>query len=248
MCEPLRAATLEAMTWGNTKRWRQGAVWLHVITSVGWMSQALALFTLLTVSLTTDDPGIRVSATTMAHTLDNALLAPLANASAFTGFMLSASTAWGFQRHWWVLGKLVITLAQLYLGIFVLSGALNEAVIAAKAGSPAPTPVPLVVGTALMAGAIAFQAWLSVAKPWNRTPWTPDRAPKPPTAPTGVFAAIVIVPFCDIALSVWTGRPMPAVSLVVLMAWLITRKIRRPVGVEDGRQGRAAAPGHHADQ
>ncbi len=231
MCALLLPATLGIMTWGNAKRWRQGAVWLHVITSVGWMSQALALFTLLTVSLTTDDATIRVSATTMAHTLDDALLAPMANASAFTGFMLSASTAWGFYRHWWVLGKLLITLAQLYLGIFVLSGALNDAVIAAKAGNPTPTPVPLVVGTALMAGAIAFQAWLSVAKPWNRTPWTPERPPKLPTAPTWVFAAIVIVPFCDIALSVWTGRPMPAVSLVVLTAWLITRKVRQPVSV-----------------
>ncbi|MBC6449461.1 hypothetical protein [Actinokineospora xionganensis] len=214
---------------GNPKRWRQGALWLHVITSVGWMSQALTLFTLLTVSLTTSDAAIRLSATTMAHTLDNALLAPMANASAFTGLMLSASTAWGFYRHWWVLGKLVITLAQLYLGIFILSGALGDAATAAKAGDPTPTPVALAAGTALMAGAIAFQAWLSVAKPWNRTPWTPERPPKLPTAPTWVFAAIVIVPLFDIALSVWTGRPLPALSLVVLTAWLITRQVRRPV-------------------
>lgn len=226
MCACAAPATLEGMTWGNPKRWRQGAVWLHVITSVGWMSQALALFTLLTVSLTTDDAAVRVSATTMANTLDDALLAPMANASAFTGFMLSAATAWGFYRHWWVLGKLSITLVQLYLGIFVLSGALHESVIAAKAGHPTPAPLALVVGTALMASAIAFQAWLSVAKPWNRTPWTPERPPKLPTAPTWVFAAIVVVPFLDIALSVWTGRPLPAVSLVVLTAWLITRKVR----------------------
>jgi hypothetical protein len=65
------------------QRWRQLVVWLHVITSVGWMGQAVTLVSLLAVSLT--DPGNAVAATTMARHLDIGLLAPLANASAFTG-------------------------------------------------------------------------------------------------------------------------------------------------------------------
>ena len=102
----------------NSQRWRQLVVWLHVVTSVGWMSQALVLFTLLVVSFTSDDPGMRISATSMAHVVDMRLLAPLANAAAFTGFMLAASTAWGFFRHWWVLVKFGITIVQLLCGHF----------------------------------------------------------------------------------------------------------------------------------
>ena len=102
----------------NSQRWRQLVVWLHVVTSVGWMSQALVLFTLLVVSFTSDDPGVRISATSMAHVVDMRLLAPLANAAAFTGFMLAASTAWGFFRHWWVLVKFGITIVQLLCGHF----------------------------------------------------------------------------------------------------------------------------------
>jgi hypothetical protein len=47
-----------------TRRWRQRAVWLHVLTSVGWMAQAMSLCVLLSVGFTSVDPG---PATAMAH-------------------------------------------------------------------------------------------------------------------------------------------------------------------------------------
>ncbi|WP_181771727.1 DUF2269 family protein [Amycolatopsis pittospori] len=204
----------------KTKTWRQLTVWLHVITSVAWMGEALALFTLLAISRTTDDGATRVAATSMAHEIDSLLLAPLANASAFTGFMLAAATAWGFTRHWWVLSKFAITLVQLYAGIFLLSGALRDSVEAARAGEPEPTPLALIVGTALMASALAFQAWLSVAKPWGKA----RAGVKPPTAPTWVFVAAVGAPIVDITAGLLLGYPLPALSLIVLMVRLVQRR------------------------
>jgi hypothetical protein len=133
------------------------------------MALALALLALLALAVTTDDQGVAAAATAMAHHLDTVLLAPLANASASTGLMLSLGTAWGLTQHRWVLAKFAITLVQLYAGIFLLSGALG----AAAEGRSAP--LALVVGTAAMAGAIGFQAWLSVAKPGSRTRWSRDR-------------------------------------------------------------------------
>ncbi|QXV59866.1 hypothetical protein [Amycolatopsis sp. TNS106] len=198
----------------GTRTWRQLTVWLHVVTSVGWMGQALALFTLLVIGRTSEDGGIRVAATSMAHEIDTFLLAPLANASAFTGFMLAAGTAWGFTRHWWVLAKFAITLVQLYAGIFLLSGALRDSV-----GSE-PAPVALVSGTALMASALAFQAWLSVAKPWGKV----RSGAKLPTAPTWVFVAAVLAPLTDITVGLLLGYPLPAVSLIVLIVWLVRRR------------------------
>jgi hypothetical protein len=91
-----------------------------------------------------------------------------------------AATPWGFFRNWWVLAKFGITLVQLYPGIFVLSSALTEAADTAR-GS-----VGLVVGAGLMAGAIAFQAWLSVAKPWGTVGG--GRRTRAGTAPAWVFA------------------------------------------------------------
>ncbi len=202
------------------KTWRQLTVWLHVITSVGWMGQALALFTLLAISRTTGDGAIRVAATSMAHEIDSLLLAPLANASAFTGFMLAAATAWGFTRHWWVLAKFAITLVQLYAGIFLLSGALRDSVAAARAGDPEPAPLALVAGTALMASALAFQAWLSLAKPWGKV----RTGAKLPVAPTWMFVAAVVAPLVDITAGFLLGYPLPALSLIVLIVQLVRRR------------------------
>ena len=46
-------------------------MWLHVVTSVGWMALALTLLALLALAIT--NPRNAPSATTMAHFLDNAL-------------------------------------------------------------------------------------------------------------------------------------------------------------------------------
>jgi hypothetical protein len=211
---------------GNSRRWRQLTVWPHVVTSVGWMAMALTLFVLLHLALT----GARedaLAAAAMAHHIDSVLLAPLANASAATGLLLGMGTAWGLLRHRWVLAKLAITLVQLYLGIFVLSPALG-----ALATTGAAPPLPLVVGTAVMAGAIAFQAWLSVAKPGGRTR-PAARAVKLPVAAPWVFAAAVLAPLTDIAVGTAVGFPTPVLSLltVVVAAEVRRRTLRAaPVG------------------
>lgn len=191
--------------------WRQLTVWMHVLTSVGWMTCALVLF----VFLVTGEPG-------PAHTVDTVLLAPLANASAFTGLVLALGTAWGLVLHRWVLAKFLITVVQLYCGIFLLSGALNTA---AEQGG---IPVLLVPGTALMASAIAVQAWLSIAKPGSRTRWGTDRATgrpvKPPTAPGWVFVLGVTAPITDTALTVVLGFPSPFVQVGCLIAVIGARR------------------------
>ncbi len=181
--------------------WRRLAVWMHVLTSVGWMTCAVALFALLAPALSGEAPW----AVTAAHHLDTRLLAPLANASAATGIVLALATPWGLTLHRWVLAKFVITVVQLAAGIVLLSAALNTA------AQTLDVTVPLVAGTALMATAIAFQAWLSVAKPGGR------RGPrKPPTAPAWVFATAVIAPVLDIALGLALGFPSPLFALLAI--------------------------------
>ncbi|WP_155372622.1 hypothetical protein [Catellatospora vulcania] len=193
---------------------RQTLVWLHAVTSIGWMSLALCLCVLL---ITRTPAGYEA-----ARTLDKQLLAHLATSSAFTGLMLSALTAWGYLRYWWVLAKFAVTLIQLYVGIFILSprlDALPEAGAAADAG-------PMIVASALMASAIAVQAWLSVAKPWRHTPWTDPRR-RTPTFPAWFHWAAVAVPVLDFVL--WRalfGAPAPLLSLIVVLAFPFFRRRR----------------------
>ncbi len=206
MCPRRRSASLEAVK--TSPRWRQAVVWLHVVSSVAWMSQALALVVLMV----SDAPA-------MADRLDSVLLAPMANVSAFTGLLLAGATAWGYFRHWWVLTKFALTLIQLYAGIFLLSRALRES---------ADTSVVTwqqIAGASLMASALAFQAWLSVAKPGRKTPWSPTS--KPPVAPTWVFVAGVGAPAFDVTAALLLGYPLPAAELVMLVVLGFERRRRR---------------------
>jgi hypothetical protein len=213
------------------KRWRQLTVWLHVLTSVGWMAQAMALGVLLAVGLAADNAFTRDAATSMAHALDGRLLGPMADASAFTGIMLAAATPWGFFRNWWVLTKFVITLVQLYFGIFLLSPALTDSVTVGPS-------LAQVIGTVLMASVIAFQGWLSVAKPWGKVR-ARGRA-LPSVAPPWIFIATVVGGLADLTLALAIGHPIPLLSLVLLAIGLV----RRPKWVGSGRRtgGRPFAP------
>ncbi|MET7995673.1 hypothetical protein ABZU76_32745 [Amycolatopsis sp. NPDC005232] len=201
-------------------RWRQAVVWLHAVSSIAWMSQAFGLMTLTLVALQ-GDAATRAAAMNMARHLDTALLAPMANAAAFTGLVLAGATAWGFFRHWWVLVKFGLTLVQLYAGIFLLSPALENA-----AATATPT-WQQAAGAGLMAGGLAVQAWISVAKPWSRTPWSP--AAKPATAPTWVFVAAIVAPVLDTTMGLVLGYPLPALSLVMLIVLLSGRRQRLAV-------------------
>lgn len=235
MCARVSSASLETVT--RTKaspRWRHAVVWLHVLSSVAWMSQALALVVLTSLALTR--PGQAGAATAMADRLDSVLLAPMANASAFTGLVLAGATAWGYTRHWWVLTKFALTLIQLYAGIFLLSPALRDA------ADTATVAWPQIAGASLMASALSFQAWLSIAKPGKKTPWSP--AAKPPTAPTWVFVTGVAAPAFDVGAGLLAGYPLPALSLVMLVVLGFERRRRRRRAQPPSARSLRSAPGN----
>lgn len=205
----------------TTTAWRHALVWLHVISSVTWMSAAAALAILL--GLSRSDPAAAQAAIAMAHHLDTVLLAVAANASATTGLVLAWGTPWGLVHHWWVAAKAAITLVQLYVGIALLSPVLGD-----LAHGTAPAPAALVAGTTAMAGAVAFQAWLSIAKPWPRTPLARrDRArgrTRLPRAGAPLLAAGVLAPLADAGLTAAVGFPAPLLECVVLVVAAVARR------------------------
>lgn len=184
-------------------------LWIHVLSSVCWMSQTLAMAVLM---LSPGDGGA-----VAAHVLDTTVLVVSANVSAMSGFLLSATTPWGFFLHWWVLVKFAITVSQLVVGIAVLSPALDSAARAREVASAG-----LLASTVLMATLIAFQGWLSIAKPWSRVPRR-SRGKAPVPGPAVRVAAPVAV-LADVGVFVVVGQPIPLCSALVLVAALVGRR------------------------
>lgn len=205
----------------SAQRARQLLVWMHIITSVGWMSQALSLFALLVFAyISVGQPDAQLSSLRMAELLDRHILVYFGNAAAYTGLMLSALTAWGYFRYWWVLTKFTITVVLLYVAIFVLAPALKAA-----ASGQASSTLPYVVAPLLMATAIAFQAWLSVAKPWKRTPWSSAAAPSIQSARW--FGLAMAAPLIDYGMSLVVGFPSPFLQVLVVVGYPFWRRRRK---------------------
>lgn len=226
-------ATLEPMT-ANPRHRRRLAVWWHVVTSVGWMSMDVVMLVLLLRARAV--PAEAAATVHAARTIDVVLLAPLASASAATGIVLGLGTPWGLIVHRWVLAKLVMTLIQVYLGIAVLSDGLSDAMAAVRWG--VPPSWELAAGAGLMAGGLATQVWLSVAKPGGavrRNGNRPARAAKPVPAPSWVLVLVVVGPMVDIGLGAALGIPLPVFSVLAIVvaalgATVARRAARRAVG------------------
>ncbi|MBF6176554.1 hypothetical protein [Nocardia blacklockiae] len=204
----------------SSRRARQSLVWLHVVTSVGWASMAVALGVLLATG-TVSPPGLGKSGPAhAADLLDRAVLVPAANAAAVTGFLLAACTSFGYFQRRWVTAKFVLTLGQLAVGIAVLSPRMPEIVTAADAGRRGPVAIAL-AGAVVMGAGLAFQAWVSFVKPWGRTSFG-ERGPRLHNAPAWLMNLAVAGPLTDLVLGVVVGAP-PLFGPIVLVVALVRR-------------------------
>jgi hypothetical protein len=157
-------------------RLRKAILAAHVLVGVGWFGIVVAKLVLEAVATTTRDQGVARAGYLFMETLDRAVFPPAAIATLVTGVVLSVGTAWGLFRHWWIVVKLVLTVAVVVTGVAFV-GAWTEAA-AATAARPAVDAVTdadlgsaslLLIGAAvahlLMLGAAAV---ISVFKPWGQ--------------------------------------------------------------------------------
>ena len=156
-----------------SRRRRKLVLTLHVGTSVGWLGAAIAMTVLLVAGLVTRNPALRHSAFTFMHVYDLAIMIPLGYLSLITGVLLSVGTNWGLLKHWWIVTKLVLTVAVLvFAGVFT-SGWVLEAVARTAEDSVADLGT---LAVQLVANVVAFNIvfWtnttVSVFKPWGLTP------------------------------------------------------------------------------
>ena len=184
MTGPLQAGTASPTTSTRTRparrlppRWRNLLLTTHIVVAVGVLGADLVLLTLGVTALASRDPELVRAAYLTMGLLAEAVLLPLALAAPLTGILLGLGTPWGLARHWWVLTKLVLTIAVATAAVFVLRPALNRAAAQALQVPLAELPTtgigPTGVAVTLpFTGALLVLVaivTLAVFKPWGQT-------------------------------------------------------------------------------
>jgi hypothetical protein len=89
---------------------RKFALTAHVTFSVGWLGAVGGFLALALAGLFSRDQQIARAAYLSMELITWFVIVPLAFAALLTGFVESLGTRWGLFRHYWVLGKFVITI------------------------------------------------------------------------------------------------------------------------------------------
>jgi uncharacterized membrane protein len=161
-------------------RLRKSMLFIHIVTGVGWMGTDIALAILVFGALRSDDAE-RVAASYLATAYIGVAAVPvLALAMTVSGIILSIGSGLGLLKHWWVLVKLVISLALCVLVYVALLPELRTLPQMVEMGASAddvrdqlgPTTTGLLFPPVVSFTMMAVASLLSIFKPWGKTPWT----------------------------------------------------------------------------
>jgi hypothetical protein len=145
----------------------------HVTFSVGWLG-AVATFLVLAVAALTSQEAQQVRASYVAMELTGwYVLVPFCLASLLTGIGMSLGTTWGLFHHYWVLVKLLITVASALILLLYTQTLAHLGHLAADMTLPLdelrdPSPV---LHSAAALTALLVTTTLSVYKPRGLTPY-----------------------------------------------------------------------------
>ncbi len=174
-------------------RTRKALLTVHVSCSVGWLGAVLVFLALAVVGLVSTDP-LQVRAVYLSLDLTIwYVIVPLSLAAVITGVVQSWGTTWGLWQHYWVLFKLLLTVAAT---VALLIHTRPVGFLAAAAGMDltgdglVPARGQLGVAAAAAVRVLRAAAVLSVFKPRGLTRHglrrlgqhqRPVRSPAPPT-------------------------------------------------------------------
>ncbi|WP_326632356.1 hypothetical protein OIE67_45745 [Nonomuraea fuscirosea] len=112
-------------------RMRKTILVIHVIASVALVGEVWGLVVLNTAATLANDPALTHSAYRMMSPLVFAGGIPLSLIALTSGITLGLTSHWGVFRHYWVVGKLVLLLAVVGVGMFLFD---PEGMAAATSG------------------------------------------------------------------------------------------------------------------
>ena len=155
--------------------WRKGVLTAHIVSSVGWLGAVAAFLALATAGLTSTDAALVRGAYVSMDVITWYLIVPASFASLATGVAGSLVTPWGLVRHYWVLIKLLITVAATALlmlhtrPIGYMAQAAAEATLTST--ELHPVRLQLLVDASAALGALLVTTVLGVYKPRGTTPY-----------------------------------------------------------------------------
>lgn len=144
----------------------------HITFSVGWLGAVVVFLVLAITGLTSTDPQLARAAFMSMELCSWTVIVPLCLASLFSGVVQAMVTEWGLFRHYWIVVKLILTVAATILLLLHMEPISYMAGIASKP-SFANTELPQLriqliadAGAALML--LLATTTISVYKPWGR--------------------------------------------------------------------------------
>ncbi|ALG08688.1 hypothetical protein [Kibdelosporangium phytohabitans] len=141
-----------------TQQRRRLLVVVHVLTSVSGIGATLAVVLVLALGLSTPDAEGRDALLGIADDIQHLLGIPLLSTAVLIGVLSAIYSPWGLFKHTWVLKKLVLTLVNLAMAIFLTGPRILET---------ADLPTAWLVFGALVAQLVLYllATGLSVFKP-----------------------------------------------------------------------------------
>lgn len=154
---------------------RKAALTAHVASSVGWLGAVAAFLALAVAGLAGRDAQAVRGAYVAMEPLTWFVIVPLSFASLLTGVVQSLGTTWGLFRHYWVLIKLLLTVAAT-LVLLVHTGPIDHVAGVAlrtdvSGGDLGEARLQLVVAAGAAVLVLLVATALSVFKPQGRTPY-----------------------------------------------------------------------------
>lgn len=92
-----------------TPKLRKFALTAHITASVGLLGAIAGFIALAITGLTSQDAEMARAAYLAMELIAWCVIVPLAVGSLLTGVVQAVGTPWGLFRHWWVVGKLLLT-------------------------------------------------------------------------------------------------------------------------------------------
>ncbi|GAA4346237.1 hypothetical protein GCM10023185_00520 [Hymenobacter saemangeumensis] len=165
----------------------------HLTFSVGWLGAVLVFLALALAGLRSPDAQLVRAAYQAMELSAFFVIVPASLGALLTGVAQALGTHWGLFRHYWVLVKLVLTVAATALLLLHLRPIGFLAGVVSSGGMLPALHRGLRLQMVLDAGAAALLllglVLISVYRPWGRTPFGRPRQPAPPShSPAGPAA------------------------------------------------------------
>jgi predicted signal transduction protein with EAL and GGDEF domain len=140
---------------------RKALATLHIVSSVSLIGQELVMVVLALVAIRSTDPALVHDVYTLLGVLVPSMGIPLFLVALASGVALSLRTRWGLFRHYWVIAKLVLTLATAIIGALWVSAWAEQLAVDPRPG----LQLAHLGGVLTQLGALTVATALSVYKP-----------------------------------------------------------------------------------